>query len=148
MAESDNDRDAVVIVAHTLAHTVGTLRAAARAGRRVTLVSAPDAGIYAGPGWFRGVIDAAREAVPSARFLALLDCGDRPGAALAAIRTEIEGVIFTGRADVTRRLADMAARHSVRLFSERPIAALDLDDDFFASEAAIEQRCGEFFASN
>ena len=132
-----------VVVVHTLAHAVSALRAAARADRPVILASAKDAGIYAGPGWFRALVEAAREAVPADRCSALLDCGDEPGAALAAIRAPVEGVIFTGRADVARRLGDIAAQHGVRFVAERPIAALDLGDDFFAPAAAVEQRCAD-----
>ncbi len=139
--------DAVAIVVHTLAHASGALKAAGAAGRHAILVSAIDAGVYAGAGWFTALVEAARRAVPSARFSAVLDCGDRPGAALAAIRAQVEGVIFTGRADVARRLADIARQHGVRLVTERPVAALDLLGDFFASEAAIEQRCACFFGS-
>jgi len=117
-----------------------------RAGRPVILASAADAGIYAGPGWFAALVAAAREAAPGARFSVLLDCGDRPGAALAAIRAQIEGVVFTGRTDVARRLADIARQHGVRFVTERPTAGLDLCDDFFASEVESEQRCADFFA--
>ena len=108
------------------------------------LASPPDAGGYVGPGWFRAVVAAAREAVPGARFSALLDCGDNVGAALAAIRAEVEGVIFIGRADVARRLADIAGQHGVRFETKRPAAALDLQDDFFASPHEIERRCAEY----
>lgn len=136
----------VVVVVHTLAHAVGALRAAAAVGRPVTLLSARDAGIYAGPGWFAALVGAAREAAPDARSLALLDCGDRPGAALAAIRTGVEGVIFTGRADVARGLADIARQHGVQLVTERPVADLDLEDHFFAAEEESEQSCAAFLA--
>jgi len=132
---------------YTRAHAVGALKAAARAGQALTLTSAPDAGIYAGPGWFGALVTAAREAVPGARYFALLNCGDQPGAALAAIRAGVEGVIFTSRADVVRRLADIAAQHGVRLVITHPTTRLDLGDDFFASETAIEQRCADFLAS-
>jgi hypothetical protein len=47
-ASIDGDAEPVVIVVHTVAHAVGALAAARRAGRPVTIVSAPDAGIYAG----------------------------------------------------------------------------------------------------
>jgi delta 1-pyrroline-5-carboxylate dehydrogenase len=120
------------------------LTAALRADRPVVLASAPDAGGYAGPGWFAALITAAREAVPEARFSALLDCGDSVGAALAAIRAQVEGVIFTGRVDVARRLADLAAQHGVRFETSRPWHALDLGDHFFTSRESLEQRCTEF----
>lgn len=112
------------------------------------LASAPGAGSYVGPGWFREVIAAAREAVPGARFSALLDCGDDVGGTLAAIRSEIEGVVFTGRADVARRLADIARQHSVLLLTDRPRAALDLGEDFFASSEILEGRCAEVLEHN
>ncbi len=137
-----------VIVVHTLAHAIGALKAAARFDRCVTLVSAPDAGIYAGPGWFLALVAAAHEAVPDARFAALLDCGDQPAAALAAIRARVERAIFGGRADVARRLADIAKRSGVGFVTERPAAAFDLADDFFASAAESERRCAEFLASS
>ena len=138
---------APVVIVHSFAHARAALREAARAGRAVRLASAPEAGTYAGPGWFAALVAAARAAVPAARFSALLDCGDEPGAALAAIRAHIEHVLFTGRADVARRLADIARRHGVDLETERPQAALDLGADFFASEAALEQRCAEFLGA-
>ena len=142
----DNPGSPVVIVVHTLAHAVGALAAARRAVRPVTILSAPDAGIYAGPGWFGAVIATARELVPDARFSAFLDCGDQPGAALAAIRAEIEGIIFTGRADVAARLADIAHQHGVGFLTERAVATLDLERDFFASEAESEERCAVVLA--
>lgn len=135
-----------VIIVHSLAHALAALKAAAQADRHVVIASAPEAGLYAGAGWFRALVEAAREAVPDARFSALLDCGDSAGAALAAIRARIESVVFTGRADVARRLADIAQQHGVRLETDRPTAALDLGDDFFASEENIERRCADLLS--
>lgn len=110
----------------------------------MVLVSAPDAGGYVGPGWFKALVAAARGAVPDARCATFLDCGDNVGAALAAIRAEVEGVIFTGRPDIARRLADVAQQHGVRVETKRPAAALDLAEDFFASPEDIEKRCAAF----
>ena len=107
------------------------------------IASAPGAGSYVGPGWFGALVRAAREAVPDARFAAFLDCGDDVGAALAAIRSEIEGVVFTGRVDVARRLADIAHQHGVQFVTDRPAALLDLGDDFFASPEILERRCAD-----
>jgi acyl-CoA reductase-like NAD-dependent aldehyde dehydrogenase len=133
-----------VIIIHSLAQAIAALNVAARAGRAIVLTSAPDAGGYVGPGWFGALIAAAREAVPEARFSALLDCGDNVGAALAAIRSEAEGIVFTGRADVAGRLADIARQHGVRFETDRWATALDLGEDFFASGDSVERRCAEF----
>src|SRR5260370_41956529 len=97
-----------VIIVHSLAHAVAALGAAAEHGRAVMIASAPDAGISAGPGWFGALLAAARAAVPAARATALLDCGEDAGAAMAAIRAGIAGIVFTGPADVAARLARIA----------------------------------------
>ena len=109
----------------------------------MVLAGAPGAGSYVGPGWFGALVSAAREAVPDARFSTLLDCGEDVGAVLAAVRSEIEGVVFTGRGDVARRLAEIAHQHGVRFVTDRPAALLDLGDDFFASPEILERRCAD-----
>jgi acyl-CoA reductase-like NAD-dependent aldehyde dehydrogenase len=134
-----------VILIHSLAQAIAALSAAARSGCPVVLASGPSAGGYAGPGWFGSIIAAARQAVPGARFSAFLDCGDNVGAALGAIRAEVEGVIFTGRPDVARRLADIAQQHGVRFETDRPGTVLDLVEEFFASKEEVERRCAAFF---
>jgi hypothetical protein len=131
----------VVIVFHSLAQAIAALRAVAGEDQALVLASAPSAGSYLGPGWFGAAIDTARKAVPNAQFSALLDCGDDIGAALAAIRSEIEGVVFTGRSDVAQRLADIACQHGVRLHTEQPPVALDLGGDFLATPDTLERRC-------
>jgi len=118
--------------------------AAAQAGREIVLASAPGAGAYAGPGWFKALVAAAREAVPAASCRSLLDCGDSVGAALAAIRAEVEGVTFIGREDAAGRLADIARQQGVRFETNRPPAALDLAGDFFATPDDLERRCAQF----
>ena len=107
------------------------------------LLSAPDAGLYAGPGWFREIIVMARAAVPAAQTTAVLDCGDDAGAAQGAIRAGVEAILFTGRADLAARLADIAAQRGARALTERPVPALDLADDFFAAPDELRRRCVE-----
>jgi len=142
-AKQFRDSEAPVVIVHSLGHAIAALTVAAGADRAVVLASAPGAGSYVGPGWFGALVAAAREALPESRFSALLDCGDDVGAALASIRSEIEGVVFTGCADVARRLADIARQHGVRLVTEHPAAVLDLGADFFLSPELLERRCAE-----
>jgi acyl-CoA reductase-like NAD-dependent aldehyde dehydrogenase len=139
--------NAPVIIIHSLAHAVAALSAAAEARRPVTLASAPDAGIYAGPGWFGALIRAARETVPAAQAAALIDCGGDAGAAQAAISAGIEGIVFTGRADVAERLADIAGQRGSRLLTERPVPALDLAVEFFAAPEILQLRCADILAA-
>ncbi|HJU17262.1 MAG TPA: hypothetical protein VJ770_12450, partial [Stellaceae bacterium] len=59
---SEASTDPVVIV-HSLTQATAALAAAAATGRVIVLASAPEAGIYAGPGWWRALVTAARAAV-------------------------------------------------------------------------------------
>jgi delta 1-pyrroline-5-carboxylate dehydrogenase len=136
-----------VIVVHSLAQAVAALSAASEAERPIVLVSAPDAGIYAGPAWFREVLRAAHEAVPAAQFSALLDCGDGAGAAMAAIRAGLEAIVFTGPTEMAARLDDIAAQVGARLIAERPAEVLDLGISFFADNESLRRRCAEILAS-
>ena len=109
---------APAIVVHSLGHAVAALQAAAEAGKPVLLLSAVDAGLSAGAGWWREVVAAARDSVPAARVGALLDCGDDAGAAQAALREGVEAIVFSGRDEVRERLADIARQRGSRVLSQ------------------------------
>jgi hypothetical protein len=138
--------DAAIVI-HSLGHAVAALNAAAEADREIVLLSAPEAGIYAGAGWFKALVAAARAAVPAAEFLAMLDCGDDAGAAMAAIRAGIADVVYTGRRDVAERLAAIAAAHGARCIAARPAPLIDLADDFFADPETLHRRCAAALAA-
>ena len=140
-ALSPDATGAPAFVVHSLAHAVAALAAAAETGTVIMLLSAPGAALYAGPGWWRELVRAARAEAPSARYTALLDCGDDAGAAQGAIRAGVEAIVFTGRPDVAERLTDIAAQSGSRVFAERPAAALDLADLFFADPETLRRRC-------
>jgi acyl-CoA reductase-like NAD-dependent aldehyde dehydrogenase len=140
---------APAIIVHSQAQAVAALRAAAAAATPIVLLSAPEAGVYAGPGWFAALVAAAREAVPEAQFSALLDCGDSAGAALAGLRRGgVERILFTGRADVAERLADIGRQLGIAVATERPEAALDLLELILAPIELIERHCAESLARN
>lgn len=86
----------------------------------VTLISAPDAAGYAGPGWFRAVIEQARAGFPDVEAVALLDCGDRPGLALAALRDGAKAIRFSD--DTIARIRDIAAQYGALVIETRPDA--------------------------
>jgi hypothetical protein len=138
---------APAIAVHSLVHAVAALETAAARDRDIIVLSAPNAGIYAGAGWWRAMIEAARDAVPGARFSAILDCGDDAGAVQAALRAGVEAAIFTGRADVAERLAAIAQQTGVSLLTTRPQPLLDLGELFFASSDTLQERCADALAS-
>jgi hypothetical protein len=98
------------IIIHSLAQARAALAAASELAAPVTLESARAAGGYAGPGWWRALIDAARVAHPAADATAVLDCGEEPGTALAALRAGVPRIRFTGAPEMRARLAAIAAQ--------------------------------------
>lgn len=115
------------IIVHSLDHARAALAAAAELGVPVMLVSAAGAGAYAGPLWFKALIEAARADHPDVAVAALLDCADEPGTVLAALRAGIKSVRFTGAAAARERLAGIAAALGATIESDAG-PALDLLD--------------------
>jgi len=97
------------IIVHSLEHARAAVAAAAALGVPVTLVSAPGAGAYAGPSWFKALVDAAAAAHPETAVTAVIDCGEEAGTVLAALRAGFNRVIFTGPEAARGALADIAA---------------------------------------
>lgn len=99
-------------------------RAALAPGRPVTLLSAPGAALFAGCGWWRALVAAARAEHPSAVMADILDCADAPGRALAALRAGQRLIVLEpcpARADAE----DAALQCGALLLAARP-PALDL----------------------
>ena len=113
---------------HSLEHAEAALGAAAEAGVPVTLLSAESAAAYAGALWFREVVALAARGYPDLPVTAVLDCGDRPGDVLAALRQGLETLSFSGRPSIAKSLAAVAADYGAALVA-RPRKALDLLDN-------------------
>jgi hypothetical protein len=116
------------IIVHSLGDARAALEAAASLGVRVTLASAPGAGIYAGPGWFKAVIEMAAAEFPGAEFSCLIDCGDAAGMVLAALRQGLPRVRFTGPAATAERLGDIAGQCNAKIERGPLEPVLDLLD--------------------
>ncbi|MBX6366406.1 MAG: hypothetical protein IRZ04_00415 [Rhodospirillales bacterium] len=91
---------------------VGSLEEARRAlaAGATRLESYPAAGLSAGPGWFQAIVEALEAEFPGRPFEAVLDCGDAPGAALAALRRGVRRVRLCGDPAAIGRVAEIAAR--------------------------------------
>ena len=109
------------IIVHSLAQARASLAAAAALKLPVTVASAPGAALQSGCGWFKAMIEEARAAHPSAAVTAILDCGDEPGAVMAALRVGLKQLRFNGEGAVRAKLAAMGAD-----FMPAPAAVLDL----------------------
>ena len=113
------------IIIHGIDDARAALDAAAALGRSVTLVSAPGAAGYAGAAWFLKVVSIAAAENPEARWEAVLDCADKPGHVLAALRQGAKAVRYTGPKKTARKLADIAEQSGARLETGR-LDAFDL----------------------
>ena len=116
------------IIVHSLEQARAAVAAAAALGRPVILESAAGAGGYAGPLWFKALIEAAKIGHPAIDMTAVLDCGDEAGTVLAALRAGIKRVRFTGPAATAERLAAIAGQMDATIESGAAEAALDLLD--------------------
>jgi len=84
----------------------------------VTLVSAPAAAASGGPEWFKALVDAAKASQPQADVDAVLDCGARPGDAMAALRSGWRKIVYSGPA--AAKIREMADGMNVVVLRTRP----------------------------
>jgi hypothetical protein len=110
----------LAVVVRDLADAKAALAAAAAQGTRVTLLSPEGFAATGGALYFRAIVEAAARAVPAARFEAVLDCGNEPGRALAALRMGFKTVVLGGNAHARRRVAAIAAKLGATVMSRRP----------------------------
>ena len=117
------------IIVHSLDHARAALAAARVARVAVTLASAEGAGGYAGPLWFKSLIEAACADFPEVAVTAVLDCGSEAGTTLGALRHGIKRVRFTGNEAALAPLQDIAHQLRAEIETGPPPDALDLLDE-------------------
>jgi hypothetical protein len=113
------------VIVHGLDDARAALAAAATAGCGVTLLSAPGAAGYAGFGWWRALIAAAREAAPGVAVEDMLDCDDLAGIAVEALHAGCRAIVFTGNVAQAEQLGALAEACGARMLRNAP-PALDL----------------------
>jgi hypothetical protein len=101
-------------------HSLAEARAALAGGEAVTLLSPPGAALYAGCGWWRALIEAARAAFPDADCIDILDCADGTGQALAALRIGVNRLILSPDAPGRDAVVAIAEARGGCVLSEAP----------------------------
>ena len=100
-------------------HSLDDARAAldaAPAGIPVRLHSPPGAAGHQGIGWWQALLRLLAEDFPGREVEAVLDCGDSPGLALAALRAGVTLVRVRGLPPETAdKLADIAGKLGSRI---------------------------------
>jgi hypothetical protein len=110
------------IIVHSLDHALAAFAAADAAKIPLTLTSAHGAASQSGPAWFKALIEAAMAAYPAVVATAILDCGDEPGAVMAALRLGLSRLRFGGSEILRAKLAGMGAD-----FVAEPASSAQLD---------------------
>jgi len=133
----DTGRPGRPVLVHDIEHCRAALSAARAVGRGVTLRSAPGAAAWLGPRFFKAMTDAARAEYPEVAADAVLDCGDAPGHALAALRAGIPAVRLVAPKPVRDKVADIAGQCGARLDRDRrrPLDLFDLPEPEAACRA-------------
>jgi hypothetical protein len=109
------------VTVHNLSHAVAALAP----GRAVTLLSGEGAASYAGCGWWRALVAAARARHPDTPARDILDCADAPGRAMEALRLGQPAVVLWRGSPAFAAVAAAAAEGGAELLGERP-PSLDL----------------------
>lgn len=113
------------VMVHSLEQARAAVAAAAGLGVPVTLLSAEGAAGSVGALWFKALIEQAVAGQPEAEVTAVLDCADKPGHVLGALRHGFTALRFTGRPKVRKELEKVAAAYGATLITSK-IAAVDL----------------------
>ena len=109
------------ILIHGRRDAIGALAAARHKPERVTLVSVPGAALSMGVGWWKSLMDAARDAYPDVPFIDVLDCADGTGAALAALRLGLNRLILWPSAPGRDAVVAIAVGLGGFVLSESPV---------------------------
>ncbi|MFO1027478.1 MAG: hypothetical protein U1E70_20055 [Acetobacteraceae bacterium] len=110
-----------------IVHGLADAQAVLAVGAPVTLLSAPGAAIYAGCLWWRELVAAARRGgPPDAVMTDVLDCGDAPGQAMAALRSGVPRLVLA-EGPAWAAVAQIARHQGGFLLQQAP-PALDMAD--------------------
>lgn len=99
---------------HSLAQARAAVAAAAECGVPVVLDSPPGAAAYWGPALFLAILEKA------GAESGVLDCGDAPGHALAALRAGVPAVRLAARPEATAAVAAIAAASGAQVETDAP----------------------------
>lgn len=130
------------IIIHTLDHARAALSAARGLGVPVTLATASGASAYLGPGWLPQVAVLARQEFPETEADFILDCGERAGDVMAALRAGSRKLRFGGPDAVFEKLRQIAEAQDAEVIRDAPPALDLLDSD------TPEKACRDWFAGN
>ncbi|WP_158046606.1 hypothetical protein [Skermanella pratensis] len=130
------------VLVHGIDGLRAALAAAASLGRPLTVVSFPGAAGSAGASWFHALVRAGSAEHPEVPLTAVLDCGEQPGHALAALRVGVGHLLLADSVPAWPRVQAIAEAAGATLYgSAGPV----FDPRFFRDPI---RECREWLAVN
>ena len=97
--------------------TQTALQTARQQGRAVFLCSPQGASAWLGAGFWKALQDKADGQFADIEFTLALDCADRAGDVLAALRAGVRAIVFSGPTEVAEKLRDIAGQTGARVIA-------------------------------
>ncbi len=128
MPRNTNAQSSKAIVRRSVIHGIDQARAvcqAARASKDPTpfsleLWSARGAAASLGPAWFGNLIEIVQNEFPDLAIVGILDCGDAPGNALAALRHGIACIYISAPPPVADKIRAIGLQTRAEVRTRRP----------------------------
>ncbi len=127
------------IIFHHLQQAECALAAAAGLQRPITLLTAPGAAGYGGPGFYLAMVEQARQSHPEAEFRAILDCGTDSAMAQMALHLGWRCLVLGGKGTVREKVRQIAGAYEAEVLARAPKAL-----DPGAGAADITEQCRSF----
>ncbi len=106
------------VIVYSISHAEAVLRV----GNRCILLSSPGAALAGGVAWWQELVALARSRVPATACIDILDCGDAPGIAMAALRMRQAIMVLRPSAPGFAAVARAAAAQGATVLTEPPFA--------------------------
>lgn len=110
------------IIFHHLQQAECALAVAAASHRPITLLTAPGAAAYGGPGFYLAMVEQARTRHPGGLARAILDCGDDSAMAQMAMALGWRCLVLRGSAAVREKVRQIAAAYGAEILPRAPRA--------------------------
>lgn len=143
MSQKTKSKRSGIKVRRIIIHGINHARAACQAAMAqettasLELWSARSAVGSLGPAWFGNITEIVQKEFPALTIIGVLDCGDAPGNALAALRHGITCIYFSAPPAVTEKIKAIARHTKADVRIRRP-SMPDLMD--FSDPSDILQR--------
>lgn len=106
------------VVIYSISDMRTVLAAAEENGCGAAIITAPGIASTLGPRWFTAMLARLQDEYTETPLLAIMDCGDREGVAMAALQHGVQAIYFQGNPASTQKLQWMARKVNAHFFNK------------------------------